>query len=238
MNHKSSYNFTSENIYYIAMTQVPNFQIYPYFPPTPPHYFPAPPNAKPPPPSPPKVAPPHPPTIAPPPPKSPIRPPPPPHHPPPPPPPPPHPISPPPPHIVPSPPNPILPPPPPPPGHHHSTVIIVVFVSVGGLFFLAFLAAALFCCAKKKKKKIINETDKIKIDEHVKIQEAVVPGPHGTQMTVVTIDEDFHIEEEIKKTEAETVKGSSHVGIGSHKNISGDQALEMAESTSASNNHR
>ncbi|KAI3457540.1 hypothetical protein Pfo_014203 [Paulownia fortunei] len=246
----------------IAMAPVPNFVNFPFFPPTPPHYIPAPPNVPPPhnPPSPPKVTPPRPPITAPPPPKFPIPGPPPPHHapsPPPPPavkppnlpvtppppsvkppphpispPPPPHPVSPPPPHIVPSPPHPISPPPPPSPPGHHSTVIIFVFVSIGGLFFLAFLAAALFCCVKKRKKRIVQETDKFKIDEHVKVQEAIVPGPHGTQTVVLTIDEDVHVEEEIKKTEVEGK--SSHLRSGKINS----QALEVAGFTSESNHHR
>ncbi|KAK4487200.1 hypothetical protein RD792_006519 [Penstemon davidsonii] len=176
-----------------------NFENFPYFSPPPPSHYP---------PTPPITPPPHhpspPPKLAPPPPKFPI--PPPPSFKPPPPhivPSPPHPISPPPPHIVPSPPNnPISPPlPPPPPGHHHHTVIVFVFVSIGGIFFLAFLAAAFFCFIKKKKKRIVQETDKIKIDEHMKVEEDIVQGPHGSKMVVLTIDEDVHIEEEIKKNE-------------------------------------
>ncbi|KAK8642764.1 hypothetical protein V6N13_012096 [Hibiscus sabdariffa] len=177
----------------------------PYFPLPPPRYIPTPPKAPPappatkPPPSP-SVRPPPPPAIKPPPSPT-VRPPPPPAIKPPPapatrpppspivtPPPPPHPISPPsPPHVL-----------PPPPGHQ-STVIVVVFVSLGGLFFLAFLSAALFCFLKKKKKKEVQKAEKISIDEYVKVQEAIVPGPHGEQNTVLFIEEDMHIEEEFKK---------------------------------------
>ncbi|CAI9784331.1 unnamed protein product [Fraxinus pennsylvanica] len=194
------------------MATLQNYVKYPYFPPTQPHNLPCPPIV--PPPSPPKVAPPPPHHVSPPPPPPhivpppphPVIPPPPPHpvSPPPPPPhivpPPPHPVFPPPPHIVPSPPHPYSPPPPPPtPGHH--TVIIFVFVSLGGLFFLAFLSVALFCFLKKRKRRIIQETDKVRIDEHVRVHEDIVPGPHGTKNVILTIDDDVDIEEEIKKNE-------------------------------------
>ncbi|KAL2496622.1 putative leucine-rich repeat extensin-like protein 3 [Forsythia ovata] len=155
---------------------------------------------------------------------------------------PPHPISPPPPHIVPSPPHHIspppphiVPPPPPTPGHH--TVIIFIFVSLGGLFFLAFLSVALFCFLKKRKKRIIQESDKVKIDEHIKVHEDIVPGPHGTKTVVLTIDEDVNIEEVIKKNEV--VGKSSHmISDENHP-----QALDMAATATATasdhthNNH-
>ncbi|KAK4484598.1 hypothetical protein RD792_007185 [Penstemon davidsonii] len=213
------------------MAPVLNSEYFPYISPPPPHFHPPyhpfappqPPNSGPPPPKfpVPPVAPPHP--ISPPPhivpsPPHPISPP-------------PHPMSPPPPHIVPSPPRPIsppLPPPPSPPGHH-PTVIIFVFVSIGGLFFLAFLAAAFLCYIKKRKKRIVQETDKIKIDDHVKVQEAIVPGPHGSKMVVLTIDEDVHIEEEIKKNEV--------VGQSSHAKSTGNhsRAVDMEASSSEPN---
>ncbi|KAL2476540.1 putative leucine-rich repeat extensin-like protein 3 [Abeliophyllum distichum] len=267
------------------MATLPNYEDFPYFPPTPPHNSPFPPNV--PPASPPKVAPPQPPVIIPPPlppphivpspppphvvpsppsqpppplppppyvvPSPPSQPPPPhvvpspspqppphivpspspspPHDIPPPPPPPhivpspPHHIPPPPPHIVPSPPHPITPPPPPPtPGHH--TVIIFIFVSLGGLFFLAFLSVALFCFLKKRKKRIIHETDKVKIDEHIKVHEDIVTGPHGTKAVVLTIDDDVNIEEVIKKNEV--VGKSSHM----RSDEKHPQAPEMVATTS------
>ncbi|KAK3007258.1 hypothetical protein RJ639_016241 [Escallonia herrerae] len=146
---------------------------------------------------------------------------------------PPHPIPPPPtpPHIVPTPPPPPhIVPTPPPPGHH-STVIIVVFVSLGGLFFLAFLSVALCCFLKKKKKKTRQETDIIKVDEHLKVHEVIIPGPHGAETVVLSIDEDIHIQEEIKKNE--TVGKASHiVSAAEHP-----QALGTVASTSGSGHH-
>ncbi|KAM5562448.1 protein TRACHEARY ELEMENT DIFFERENTIATION-RELATED 7A [Rosa sericea] len=123
-------------------------------------------------------------------------------------PPPPHqPFSPPPPHVH---PPPALPPhvgPPPPPlppspSPNHPTVIIIIFISFGSVFFLAFLAIALFCFIKKKKKKsTIQETEVIHFDKHRKIKEAIVEGPHGPQAVVLSVEDDVHIDEAIRKNE-------------------------------------
>ncbi|XP_042021086.1 protein TRACHEARY ELEMENT DIFFERENTIATION-RELATED 7A-like [Salvia splendens] len=179
----------------------------PYSPP--PHNSPSPPKFAPPPP------PPHHSPSPPPPPKLPL----------PPPPPPPHPISPPSPHTFsPLPPHPISPPLPP----DNSTVVIVVFLSIGGVFFLAFVAAVLFCFIKKRQKKIVRETHNVKIEEHVRVHEDIVPGPHGTPTVVLTIDEDLHVEEEIHNT-SEVVKSK-----GSHLS---SQAPVIGESTSIFKHH-
>ncbi|URE12727.1 hypothetical protein MUK42_21910 [Musa troglodytarum] len=86
---------------------------------------------------------------------------------------------------------------PPPPGH---TTVIVVSVCLGGLFFLAFLAAALFFY-RKRKKEIVEETEVVDVVEHVRVQEAIVPGPCGPEVVVLSVDEDIEIREEVKKTE-------------------------------------
>ncbi|OVA00288.1 hypothetical protein BVC80_1495g78 [Macleaya cordata] len=192
---------------------------FPNFSPPTPHYFPFPPKVAPPhnltpPPSPPSS------TVAPPSPHT-IPTPPPPHHSIPPPSPivipPLRPFSPPPPHIVPTPPAP-----------SQNTTIIIVFVSLGGLFFLAFLSVALCCFIKKKKKKMVQKTEIINIDEHMKVQEAIIPGPHGTQAAILSIEEDVHIQEGIKKNE--------RVGEGFHaKSVESNEGLHdinSAESTS------
>ncbi|ESQ29835.1 hypothetical protein EUTSA_v10012251mg [Eutrema salsugineum] len=89
--------------------------------------------------------------------------------------------------------------PPPPPGHH-STVIIVIVISLGSLFFLAFLAAALFCYLKKRRVSSL-KTEITMFDEHVKVQQVIVPGPHGEPTRVVMLEEDIHLEGDILKTE-------------------------------------
>ncbi|CAI9115622.1 OLC1v1016576C1 [Oldenlandia corymbosa var. corymbosa] len=160
--------------------------------------------------------------FSPPPPTHPITPPPPPHviplppaHPVSPPPPPVHPVypSPPPPHFPPPHPHPIIPPPPhvlppPPPSPHHHTIIIIIVVSCGGLFLLACAFAALCCFLKKKKKKSVEKTEIIDIDEHLKVKEAIVQGPHGTKTVVLSVDDDVHINEmDIIKEKTKSLSG-------------------------------
>ncbi|XP_052201509.1 protein TRACHEARY ELEMENT DIFFERENTIATION-RELATED 7-like [Diospyros lotus] len=118
------------------------------------------------------------------------------------------------------------PPPPPPPSpsdNGSTTVIVIVFVSFGGLLFLAFLAVAL-CCFIKKRKKMVQETDIVHVDERLKVKEAIVPGPHGPQAVVLSVEEDVHVGEEILKKE---------------KSLEGMQAksVEMASQEGGSNIH-
>ncbi|KAL6209259.1 hypothetical protein ACLB2K_020201 [Fragaria x ananassa] len=93
------------------------------------------------------------------------------------------------------------PPLPPSPSPNHPTVIVIVFISFGSVFFLAFLAIALCCFLKKKKKSTIQETEVIHFDEHRKIKEAIVEGPHGPQAVVLSVEDDVHIDEAIRKDE-------------------------------------
>ena len=134
-------------------------------------------------------------------------------------------LIPPPPHTIPLPPHVVQPPPPSSPDNH-LTVIVIVFVSFGGLFFFAFLAIGLCCFIKKKKKKTVQETDIIHVDEHLKVKEAAVPGPHGTQAVVLSIEEDVHIDEERRKSEK--------VGEGLHVKSADDISSALEEGTSAS----
>ncbi|KAK4273935.1 hypothetical protein QN277_017234 [Acacia crassicarpa] len=174
----------------------------PFHPPPPPsHPFspPPPPQRAPPPPTP-RVPPPR---RAPPPPTPQVPPPPPRRAPPPPtprvpPPPPPHVRPPPPPHVRPPPPPAPVPPSPAP---HHHTVIVVVFVSLGGLLFLSLLAFALFCFIKRRKKKASQEMGMVHFDEHKKVKEEIVPGPFGQKVVVMTVEDDVHIDAEVKKKE-------------------------------------
>lgn len=94
---------------------------------------------------------------------------------------------------------------PPSPGHH-STIIVVVFISFGALFFLAFLSAALCCCIKKKKKGRVQKTEILNSEEHTKVQEANILGPHGQQVTVLPIEEDANTKEEITNESKEATK--------------------------------
>lgn len=121
-----------------------------------------------------------------------------------PPPPPHHPFHPPPPpHVRPPPPQ--LPPSPSP--NNNPTVIVIVFISFGSVFFLAFLAIALLCCIKRRKKKTIQETDIIHIDGHRQIKEAIIEGPHGPQAVVLSVEDDVHADEIIRKNETSSYEG-------------------------------
>ncbi|XVF64406.1 hypothetical protein PTKIN_Ptkin09bG0166600 [Pterospermum kingtungense] len=100
-------------------------------------------------------------------------------------------------------------------------VIIVVFVSCGCLFLLAFLAVGLFCFLKKKMNKTVEEADVVHVDEHLKVKEAIGPGPHGPHTVLLEIEDDVHIEEEIAKTRR-TKQGSNL------------KALEAGEASSSS----
>ncbi|KAL4651081.1 hypothetical protein ACB092_01G133600 [Castanea dentata] len=93
------------------------------------------------------------------------------------------------------------PPPPSPPSDNHPTVIVIVFISFGSLFFFAFLAAALFCFLKKKKKKAVQEVEIIHVDEHKNVKGAIMPGPHGTESVILSVEDDVHIDEVIAKKE-------------------------------------
>ena len=86
---------------------------------------------------------------------------------------------------------------------------------------------------KKKTKKTVKETEIVHVDEHLKVKEAIVEGPHGPRAVVLEIVDDVHIGEEIKKEEK--------VGEGLHaKAMEGDAgAVDQlaAPSSSGSNNH-
>ncbi|KAJ4838049.1 hypothetical protein Tsubulata_029671 [Turnera subulata] len=105
------------------------------------------------------------------------------------------------PHFPPPPPPHVLPPPPSPPSDDTTTIIVIVFVSFGGILFLSFLAAAILCFMKKKKKKTTQETDIVRLDEHLKVKEAIVPGPHGPHAVVLEVEDDIHADEIIRKNE-------------------------------------
>jgi hypothetical protein len=79
-------------------------------------------------------------------------------------------------------------------------VIIIVVVTLGGLFLLAALAALIFWCIKKKKKQV-QKAEIINVEDHVHVTEAIVPGPHGEKLEVLSIDEDLKYQEVLKEDE-------------------------------------
>ncbi|KAL3845445.1 hypothetical protein ACJIZ3_002848 [Penstemon smallii] len=120
------------------------------------------------------------------------------------------------------------PPPPPPSSDDGPTVIVVVFVSFGFIFFVALGFFALWCIITKRKKKTVQETDLISADEHLRVKEAIVEGPHGPQTVVLSVEDDKHIEEKIMKNEELGGKSHMHAKSGEVKTID----LEAGESSS------
>lgn len=57
--------------------------------------------------------------------------------------------------------------------------------------------------------------DIINFDEHKKVQEAIASGPHGEKIKMLTLEEDVHIDGEIKKTE--NLMEGSHVKSTHHR---------------------
>jgi len=85
------------------------------------------------------------------------------------------------------------------------------------------LAFALFCCVQRRKKKT-QEVEVIHFDEHKTVKETIVPGPFGRNTVVVTVEDDVHIDEEIKKSEK--------VGHGVHAKSSSPPGADEATSSS------
>ncbi|KAL8110362.1 protein TRACHEARY ELEMENT DIFFERENTIATION-RELATED 7A-like [Apium graveolens] len=110
-----------------------------------------------------------------------------------------------------------------------STVIVVVFVCLGGLCLLAFVPFALCCFLKCRKKKTTQEADHVHVDEHMNIKEKIVEGPLGGKAVVLTIEDDVHVEEEIRKNEQ---VGRAMNTKSKNNNIVG------AESSSSSGHHQ
>ena len=90
---------------------------------------------------------------------------------------------------------------------------------------------ALCCFIKKKKKKTVQKTEILEFDEHAKVQEAIVAGPHGEKITVLSIEEDVHLVEEIEKNEK--------LAEGSRIKSAHDRLLDsdIAASSCQSNQH-
>ncbi|KAK4340917.1 hypothetical protein RND71_039418 [Anisodus tanguticus] len=99
-----------------------------------------------------------------------------------------------------------FPPPPSPSSSDHSyTIIIFVFSMFGCILFGLVLLAFCSYFLKKKKKTTIVETKEVKhIDDHIKIKEEIVEGPHGKLETVVlSVEEDLHEKDDIVRTKKE-----------------------------------
>ncbi|MCD7466013.1 hypothetical protein HAX54_002326 [Datura stramonium] len=86
-------------------------------------------------------------------------------------------------------------------------IIIIVF-PIFGFILLCMGLLALRCYLKKKKKKttMVEETEVKHIDDHMRVKEDFVKGPHGRPESVVlSVEEDLHVDDDIirKKKELE-----------------------------------
>ena len=78
---------------------------------------------------------------------------------------------------------------------------------------------------------MVQETDIINVEEHLKMKEAIVPGPHGEQALVLLVDDDVHIQEQIKKN---GIVGKGHLHSKSAQTISsaiGKKKKKMVQET-------
>ncbi|XP_019190302.1 PREDICTED: uncharacterized protein LOC109184720 [Ipomoea nil] len=101
------------------------------------------------------------------------------------------------------------------PAADHDYVIIIVFPVVGCIFFVMASLALCFYMKKRDKKRTVQEVDLKHIDEHIRIQEAVVTDSHGRKKTVVlSVKGDVHVDEDIIRREKEFNVGTSEVGSG------------------------
>ncbi|OIT38991.1 hypothetical protein A4A49_10551 [Nicotiana attenuata] len=97
------------------------------------------------------------------------------------------------------------------------------------------MASLVLCFYLKKKKKskttMVEEKEVKHIDAHLRVEEAIVEGPHGRPETVVlSMEEDLHVDDDIirkkKELEAQNLHAKSSETIPS--------ALEVGQSSSSS----
>lgn len=90
--------------------------------------------------------------------------------------------------------------------------------------------AALWCfLKKKKKKKMVRKAENVHIDEHRTVKENIIQGPHGTENVMLSVEDDIHIEEDIKKSEIENFQKGLHLNSG---------MIDAGEPSSTSGHHR
>lgn len=56
---------------------------------------------------------------------------------------------------------------------------------------------------------MVRKAENVHIDEHRKISESMVQGPHG-ETVMLSVEDDIHIEEDIEKSEVENFKKGLH----------------------------
>ncbi|XP_057532569.1 protein TRACHEARY ELEMENT DIFFERENTIATION-RELATED 6-like [Amaranthus tricolor] len=124
--------------------------------------------------------------------------------------------------------------------HPHPTrnphsIIIVVVISFGCFFFLAAIMLGIWWLIKKRKeRKLICERKDIDVDEHLKVQEMIIPGPCGPKKVLLSVEDDVRVHEDIHKSEIDIVGkagyGESKKGVA--KGL--EKAVESSGSSKAS----
>ena len=87
--------------------------------------------------------------------------------------------------------------------------------------------AALWCFLKKKKK-MVKKAENVHIDEHRTVKENIVQGPHGTETVMLSVEDDIHIEEDIRKSEIENFRK----GLGLNSGM-----VDVGEASSSTSGH-
>ncbi|KAL5715033.1 hypothetical protein ACHQM5_016921 [Ranunculus cassubicifolius] len=101
-----------------------------------------------------------------------------------------------------------------PPAGAHAT-ILVLFISLGGLSLFTFLVASLcWFVRNKRKSKMEQKTDAIDVDEHLKVKESVVQGPHGTEAVTLSVEEDVHFQEKMSKNKIDKASNGTSSSDG------------------------
>lgn len=57
---------------------------------------------------------------------------------------------------------------------------------------------------------MVQKREDIDIDEHRKVQEMVVPGPHGPRRVVLSMEDDVHVHDKVSKNEVDMVGKGLH----------------------------
>ncbi|CAO2834007.1 unnamed protein product [Amaranthus hypochondriacus] len=124
--------------------------------------------------------------------------------------------------------------------HPHPTpnphpIIIVVVISFGCLFFLGAIMLCIWWLIKKRKeRKLIRERKDIDVDEHLKVQEMIIPGPCGPKKVLVSVEDDVRVHEDVNKSEIDMV-GKAGYGMSKKGVAKGlEKAVESGGSSKAS----
>lgn len=78
---------------------------------------------------------------------------------------------------------------------------------------------------------MVTKIEELDVDEKVKVQEAILPGPHGQQEVIISVEEDLHVHGKIRKDEIE-VEGKHGIS-----QLHDAQALVLAASSAPGSSH-